>query len=97
MIDVLDIVAKLKRSSLLNTTSIHFSSNVKAQTPYQQYIVFLSDVHIGDTEDELASSVASVLPAFDIVEIKTIDIKRGRGSVQEVWVFVKQKERKDGA
>lgn len=85
--DLTEIVERLRKSDL-NVTSNVFGENIKAQTSYPQYAVYLNDKHLHDDPDELSKQIATVLPEVTIDGIKPVPFRRKGKVAIEVWVFV---------
>lgn len=90
LIDRLSILETLRNSDL-NVVNAIFGENIKAQTSYPQYIIYLDGIHLYDDYEQLGSRVTSVVPDFEVDDIKPVSYRRRGRVVIEVWVFVHPK------
>lgn len=91
MIDSEDILRQLKDCDL-TVVDDGVGENLKAQTSYPQYIIYLADTHLYDDKEELSERISSALPEFEIDGIKPVPFRRKNKVAVEVWVFVHKKE-----
>ena len=67
-----------------------FGRNPKATTDYTQYIIYLSDQHIGGNESALKSVIERACPQLEYIAHHPITYRKQGNVIQELWVFVKE-------
>lgn len=69
-----------------------FGRNAKAQTPYPQYVIYLSHPHIHDKQADLADKIEDAWPDFVIDGFQSITYCKGIKYAVECWCFVHLKK-----
>lgn len=74
----------------LNLKNEGFGRNLKATTPETQYVVYLSDEHIGGNQEALKRIIEDACPILEYVAHHPLTYRKQGNVVTELWVFVKQ-------
>ena len=67
-----------------------FGRNPKATTDYVQYVIYLSDEHIGGNEAALQTIIEEACPKLKYIAHHPITYRKQGNVVCELWVFVKE-------
>ena len=84
--NAIEIIKKLKRSGL-DVTEQGFGINIKAQTKYSQYIIYLTSSHLYDDPEHLSGKIEETLNCT-VENVSSLSYRKRGVSVTEVWVFV---------